>query len=235
MNELHPPNMAHLMAQVINPNQIPQEKPMRNIYAVFNDPDNAQKAAGALLDHGVHADNISIVFPEVSRGAYHPDTEGNVEKAEENAKHGITTTTPGDAGAGAAKGAGIGLAAGVAAALAAVFIPGVGLVLGGGALALAIGGMAGASAAGAVAGGVTGFLKDQGVPDHITNEYESVIRSGGALITVSMTDEGVLESTVQDTMSKYGGNVSMQLPIEEGELLLPHDPIVVPTTPERHF
>lgn len=233
MSELNPPHLADYLTQVLLPIQIKPTENMKNIYATFNSPDDAQKAAGALLDHGVNADNISIVFPEVDKATWQLGGTGGVEHAEENAKHGISTTTVGDAQAGAAKGAGIGLAAGVAAALAAVFVPGVGLVLGGGALALAIGGMAGSSAAGAIAGGVTGFLKDQGVPDHLSTEYEHVIRSGGALITVSPTDEEVYRSEIQDILAKYGGNVSSFLPIEEGELMLPHDPVIMPAPADR--
>ena len=47
--------------------------------------------------------------------------------------------------------------------IAALFVPGVGWVLGGGALASAIVGAAAATAAGAAAGGVYGYLKDQGL------------------------------------------------------------------------
>lgn len=80
------------------------------------------------------------------------------------AKHGISTTTPEDAGSGAVKGAGIGLGLGAVAAIASLLVPGIGLVTGAGALATALGGAALTAGAGAIAGGVTGYLKDQGVP-----------------------------------------------------------------------
>ena len=70
------------------------------------------------------------------------------------AKHGISTTTPEDAGEGAVKGTGIGLGVGILASLAALTVPGVGLVLGGGALAAALGATALTAGAGAIAGGV---------------------------------------------------------------------------------
>jgi len=178
------------------------------VYATFTNPDMAQKAAGALLDHGVRSEHISIVFPE----GYVYDKDGKLEtesESEHTAEKGITTTTAADAGSGAAKGAGIGLAAGALAALAAVFIPGVGLVIGGGALAIAIGGAAGATAAGAVAGGVAGYLKDQGVSDEYVEHYNQVLGSGGALITVSPTDEKVDTLTIEGVLAKYEGIISV--------------------------
>jgi hypothetical protein len=173
------------------------------IYATFADPDMAQKAAGALLDHGVSARNLSIIFPESYAGEDYKDGHD----MEKSAEKGISTTTTGDAMSGAAKGAGLGLAAGALAALAAVFVPGVGLVLGSGALATAIGGVAGTTAAGAVAGGVTGYLKDQGVPDEVVTDYDRVLGSGGATLTVMAGDDNVTASEIQDVITKYEGTV----------------------------
>lgn len=180
---------------------------MQNTYATFADPAMAEKAAGALLDHGVRAADLSIVFPEGYKTAEHGKTVTG-EKLESAAEHGISTTTAGDAGSGAAKGAGIGLVAGTLAALAAVFVPGVGLVLGGGALAMAIGAAAGTTVAGAVAGGVTGYLKDQGVPEQAIEHYEKVIATGGAIVTVSLTDEKIGNAEIESVLAKYNGTVS---------------------------
>jgi len=173
------------------------------IFASFANPDMAKKAAGALLDYGIRGEHISIVFPE----GYVMTDEGNDTGAdlEKSAEKGITTTTAADAGAGAAKGAGIGLAAGAIAALAAVFVPGFGLVLGGGALAVALGGVAGTTAAGAAAGGVTGYLKDQGVPEESIRNYSQVLTTGGAMIAVSPTDEKTATAEIEYVITKYEG------------------------------
>lgn len=188
---------------------------MKNTYATFADPKDAERATGALLDHGIRAEHLSIIFPEgYTYPSYHPDHKvdndklPNEDQSEMMAKSGITTTTLADAEVGAAKGARIGLAAGAVAALASVLIPGVGLVLGGGALAIAIGGMAGATAAGAVAGGVTGYLKDQGISPSHTEVYEGVLRAGGALVTVSPTNEKVDCDEICDILAKYHGTIS---------------------------
>ena len=174
------------------------------IYSTFSDPEMAKRAAGSLLDYGVKPSHISIVFPS----GYRPG-DGSPEDLEDSAEHGITTTTAGDAASGAAKGAGIGLAVGAAAALAAVLVPGVGLVVGGGALAMAAAGAAGATVAGAAAGGVTGFLKDQGVPDDDLETYNKTLQGGGAIMTVVALDETVGQATVEEVLRKYSGTISL--------------------------
>lgn len=178
----------------------------------------AERAAGALLDHGVKTEHISIIFPEGYTSRKADDGKAG-EKLEQTASMGITTTTPADAASGSVKGASIGLAAGALAALASIFIPGVGIVLGGGALAIALGGTAGATVAGAVAGAMTGYMKDQGVPSETIEHFNSVLSSGGAMITVSPTDEEISAVTIETLLAKYGGSISAH-PLGSSALLL---------------
>jgi len=131
---------------------------------------------------------------------------GQGDRTELSAKQGLSTTTPGDAAAGAAKGAGIGLGVGILAALASLVIPGFGLVVGGGALATALAGAAGATAAGAVAGGVHGYLKDQGVPDQVAMDYDHAVKNGGAVLAVSVPSGNVDEATCREILAKYSAN-----------------------------
>lgn len=141
----------------------------------------------------------------------HPETQGldraihdtRAERVETDSQPAITTTTAADAASGAVKGAGIGLGVGVLAALAAVFVPGIGLVAGGGALAAAMAGAAATTAAGAAAGGVAGYLKDQGVPEEVLTRYNAVIGKGGALVAVSPS-ERVGRADVEAILAKYG-------------------------------
>jgi hypothetical protein len=262
----------------------------QTLYASFADASLAEKAAGALLDHGVRNEDISLICREPtgdydknaekrdytthtatmeerragyaggtavadpgntananvegvtdrtydattapkpidrdwSRDTYrdwtddqNPESSTTVvdrstweaERLEWAAKEGISTTTPGDAAAGAAKGAGLGLGVGVLAALASIAIPGFGLVAGGGALAIAIAGAAGATAAGAIAGGVYGYLKDQGVPDQVAMDYNRAYQHGSAILAVTVPSNNVGEATVREILSKYGaGNVNV--------------------------
>lgn len=212
------------------------------LYASFEDASMAEKAAGALLDHGVRQEDISLVAHEshLSRSAYSggatdigadythaaisdeyntavidqdPATRDesfvtrdrtNEDTTDLTARTGISTTTPADAASGAAKGAGIGLGVGVLAALASLAVPGFGLVLGGGALATAIAGAIGATAAGAAAGGITGYLKDQGVPEAAATRYGETFNRGGAVLAVNVPSNNVDTLTAQSILAKYG-------------------------------
>ena len=120
------------------------------------------------------------------------------------AKHGISTTTPEDAGHGAIKGTEIGLGVGILAGIAALLIPGVGLVLGGGALAAAIGGAALTAGAGAIAGGVTGYLKEQGVPGEAAQRYQDAVENGGAILNISLPSGKVDQALAEQVLGKYG-------------------------------
>jgi hypothetical protein len=273
------------------------------IYASFADPSLAEKAAGALLDHGVRSEDLSIVSSHTdasgqtttsssSYGASRGDGDNDLKNAgdagmgymaaagdkvaeagnrtmagihdalgndageakyeaaadrqnreshqhmgaagseardatdmsgsggttsrstdtdsgddiENSAKHGISTTTGADAGAGAVKGAGWGLGIGAAAALASLFIPGVGLVVGGGALATALGGLAAATGAGAAAGAVTGYLKDQGVDEHVAADYDRTVQGGGAVLAVTAPSGDCSREEIQEVLTKYGAS-----------------------------
>jgi hypothetical protein len=192
----------------------------QTIYASFADIDMAEKATGALMDYGMRAEDISLIANESHANRIPATSDEAVddsyntmatdrdtpvyEKEGLGAKAGISTTTAADAGVGAAKGAGVGLGVGVLAGLASLAVPGFGLVLGGGALATALAGAAGATAAGAVAGGVTGYLKDQGMPEHATEAYREHFDSGGAILAVNVPSNDVGAATAEDVLDKYG-------------------------------
>jgi len=133
-----------------------------------------------------------------------PDSAVSQGDAATAAKHGISTTTPEDAGEGAVKGTGIGLGVGILASLAALTIPGVGLVLGGGALAAALGATALTAGAGAIAGGATGYLKDQGIPHEAAERYHGTVAGGGAVLSVNIPSGDVDQATAEAVLSKYG-------------------------------
>ena len=133
-----------------------------------------------------------------------PDSAANQGDVATAAKHGISTTTPEDAGEGAVKGTGIGLGVGILASLAALTIPGVGLVLGGGALAAALGATALTAGAGAIAGGATGYLKDQGIPADAAEHYHGTVSGGGAVLSINIPSGDVDQATAESVLSKYG-------------------------------
>lgn len=237
------------------------------IFASFADDQDAEKAAGALLDNGIAAEDISLVAPrrtgtvdvaehdravvqlnermgtafvsplvhemapamsrsedpfdtisskangfEMAGGIPSTDAATDyrqnlhqepIDRPTITAKTGISTTTGGDAEVGAVKGAATGMGLGLAAALAAVFIPGVGLVLGAGTLAAALIATAAATGAGAIAGGVTGFLKDQGVPAEAATVYHDAFEKGGTILAVNLPMT-VKRADIEAILAKYG-------------------------------
>jgi len=185
------------------------------VFTSFADAAFAEKAAGALLDHGVDSNDVSLVSkrPDGSEPATYPDRRDVEERREDNkqddtelaAKSGISTTTPQDAGRGAIVGGAVGLGVGALAAIGSLFVPGIGLVAGGGALATAIAGAVGATAGGAVAGGVHGYLKDQGIPEETIARYTEDYQGGGAILAVSVPSNTVDRATVENILAKYQG------------------------------
>ncbi|CAN5412701.1 hypothetical protein BH11ARM2_BH11ARM2_15060 [soil metagenome] len=222
-------------------------------YATFSDADNAERAIGALLDHGMRNEDISVIRSnaentavttrvepvndvtyvatmEDTNTARHIVTSENhldsqvdysdplvvrektttavmpLDDVEDMAKHGITTTTAADAGAGAIKGTAWGVGLGAVAALATLLVPGVGWVVGGGALAAALGTAAATAGAGAATGAVVGFLKDQGLEEHVINEYSSAISAGGILLAVNLPSGSCSEMEGREVMDKYGAS-----------------------------
>jgi hypothetical protein len=235
------------------------------IYGSFTNADNGEKAAGALMDHGVRPEDISLIRCESSEYQAPDDINGvpvqgepigtNVGASpydrpiyglgrdvpsplmadvgaagwtgvapvyaaesyealeawqetdlERAAKEGISTTTPEDVRAGATKGMAWGLGIGALAALASIAVPGVGLVVGGGALATALTGAAATVGAGALAGGVTGHLMDQGVEEQTAMRYTLDVSNGGALISVAVPSGNLDEQQVRLILEKYGAS-----------------------------
>jgi len=186
---------------------------VKTIYASFREAENAEKAVGALLDHGVRAEDINVVTshnPTVQTvetkndGTVVKTVDSPSEDLENAAKAGLSTTTGADAGAGAVKGIGWGAALGIVAGIAALAVPGVGIVLGGGALATALGGVVATAGAGAAAGAVTGYLVDQGVEMRVAEDYEKQLAAGGAFLSVFAPSGMVGEVEIRSILYKYG-------------------------------
>jgi hypothetical protein len=174
---------------------------MTVIYVSFADASDAEKAAGALLDHGVDEEDLSFVRADIDEEQWQSYEEG--QDLEDAAEKGYSTTTAADAGLGAGKGAAAGLVAGALAGLAMLWVPPLGLALGSGALATALGATAAAGAAGAVAGAVTGYLKDQGVALQDLEQVEDHLEQGGAVIEVDLPSGGVDLTATQEILTKY--------------------------------
>ena len=200
-------------------------------HAVFHDPTNATRAVGALLDLGINPYDVSILMKNPPEGW---DSHTTGEDLKHTATDGLTVTTAHDAGVGAAKGTGIGLGVGALAAVAALTIPGVGLVIGGGALATAIGATIAAGAAGAISGAVYGSLKDQGVDETIAMNAEKDFENGAAIVSVTTPSGNVTADVVEQTFAKYQdgaylagarSEIDLREDVDGRRIYMPHQPL----------
>ena len=129
---------------------------MQSIVALFDTPAQAEATIGELEMAGFPRAEISVVVGGGSRNA-----ESDLRAS----------------GMGVAIGTGLGLLAG----LAAVAVPGVGLVF-------ALGPILASGVVGAVAGGLVGSLVDIGVPALEARYYQEAVRRGGTLMSLAVED-----------------------------------------------
>lgn len=172
---------------------------MTTVYFSFSDRENARRFVAAALDHGASTEDISVLAQnEASWSAIE-----HAEEVERTAEHGLTTTTSGDAAMGAVAGAGVGIGVGILASLATLFIPGVGLVVGGGALAAALAGTAGSMGAGAIAGGMYGYLRDLGIPSDESEAFAADFSANHIIVAVTLAPERLSHEELWQLADKY--------------------------------
>lgn len=158
----------------------------RMLSGMFRDRESAENAYNALSERGYSKDDINLVMSKETREAhYNDDAAEQTEIGTKAAEH---------AGKGSAIGGTIGAIAGVIAAIGtSVVIPGLGILIAGPIAA----GLAGAGAGG-IAGGVIGALVGSGIPEARAKLYESGIKEGNVVISVTPRndeDAEYLEST----------------------------------------
>ncbi len=149
----------------------------RLLTGMFRDRESTENAYNALHDRGYSKDDINLVMSNDTR-----KTHFNDEGAQETE---IGTKAAEHAGKGSAIGGTIGAIVGVVAAIGtSVVIPGLGILIAGPIAA----GLAGAGAGG-LAGGVIGALVGSGVPEARAKLYESGIKEGNVVISVTPKNE----------------------------------------------
>jgi hypothetical protein len=134
---------------------------------VFDGQDEAERALEQLREAGLQPGDVSLLMRDAPSG----DTES---------ERSYPSPVAGGAAAGAALGGLLGGAAGWAIAIGAITIPGVGFLIGAGALAATLTGIA----LGAATGGLIGGLLGLGVPEDEARQYEGHVREGRVLLTV---------------------------------------------------
>lgn len=191
------------------------------IYATFTDPEDAERAAGALLDHGVKPEDISMVrngsetkntdprvvasnVQESTGSVYgvegpHAAVGEVVEETPERREYDVNEEVKSNA----IKGSLVGVGVGAVAAVASLMIPGVGLVLGAGALASALGGMVATAGAGAAAGAIVGYMKDAGMDEDLADEFGDAVEEGGAILAVAVPSGSVQEEEARAVLNRY--------------------------------
>jgi hypothetical protein len=145
----------------------------RVLTGMFRDRESTENAYNSLHERGYSKDDINLVMSNETRETHYKD---DVAEGTE-----IGTKAAEHAGKGSAIGGTIGAIAGVIAAIGtSVVIPGLGILIAGPIAA----GLAGAGA-GSLAGGVIGALVGSGIPEARAKLYESGIKEGNVVISVT--------------------------------------------------
>ena len=182
----------------------------QTVYASFSTPEEAERTAGILLDRGLKPEDLSVVRrhgPDESSTTEPRSVASNVTHSPvdtgspEPERRGDELLTP-DTKAGAVKGSLVGAGLGALAALAALVVPGVGLVIGAGALASALGGIVATAGVGAAAGAFVAHLKEEGVEEDVAGEYGDVVQRGGAVLAVTLPSGALDEAAVNAVLQE---------------------------------
>ncbi|MDQ2086029.1 hypothetical protein RBH29_06195 [Herbivorax sp. ANBcel31] len=166
----------------------------KTMVAIFNNQDNAQKAAEQLKEQGLRTDDISIVArkgDEEQKGNMtmgKDDGEGN-EMKNDNISDGVVT------------GGILGGAAGLLIGAGSMVVPGLGIIAAAGPVTGLL--------SGAVTGGIVGSLVDLGIPENRSKKYEEDIKEGKILFSMK-TDEdkideisSILKNNMAESVNNY--------------------------------
>lgn len=149
----------------------------RVLTGMFRDRESAENAYNSLHERGYSKDEINLIMSKETREKDYD--EKGTEKTE------IGTKAAEHAGKGSAIGGTVGAIVGVIAAIGtSVAIPGLGILIAGPLAA----GLVGAGAGG-VTGGLIGALVGSGIPEARAELYESGIKEGNVVITVTPKNE----------------------------------------------
>lgn len=164
---------------------------MKNIFALFRERDNADRAIQKLHDDGYGNERISVMMRD-------PSTTETL----------VTTKVEDDVARGAVTGGVVGAVAGLLIGASIIALPGVGALAVAGPLAASLGiSTAAAStltgaAAGALGGGVIGALVNLGLPEEQAKMYEQTLTEKGVVIVTNPRDGDTQK--VVETMTQNG-------------------------------
>ena len=145
----------------------------RMVTGLFRDRDSAEEAYQSVAARGYGTDDVNLVMSDDTRKRYFSNTAG-VETE-------LGTKAAKGAGVGGTIGGTVGAIAGAIAAVGtSIAIPGLGLVIAG-PIAAAVAGAGAGGAAGTLVGALVGW----GIPEERVKHYESGIKEGGILMSVT--------------------------------------------------
>jgi uncharacterized membrane protein len=148
---------------------------MQTVLALFRSYDDVDKALASLHKAGITTDMVGVIARE--------DVVAGREVGEGVDTDGVTE--------GATGGAMLGGLAGLIAGVAAMAIPGVGMIITAGTIATALGSTAIGAGIGAAAGGIIGGLVDLGLSEEEAQYYAEGIKRGGILLTATVPENRV--------------------------------------------
>ncbi|MGI6643235.1 MAG: hypothetical protein ACOX3V_04455 [Bacillota bacterium] len=154
----------------------------KTVLGVFDDTNQAERAADELQRRGIDRNELSVIAKE---------DRGGDRRNRDDQGQGMTGSRISD---GVATGGAIGGAAGILAGVGALAIPGIGPIVAAGPIAAAL--------TGAAMGGIAGGLVDWGIPEEAGQRYEEHVRTGKVVTLVKTDDDKVRE--VSDILRRNG-------------------------------
>lgn len=168
----------------------------KTIVAIFNNEDNAQRAAEQIKEQGLRTDDISIVVKQRNEENSNNMTmqqnagrENSMEMKNDNISNGLVT------------GGILGGAAGLLIGAGSMVIPGLGIVAAAGPITGLL--------SGAVTGGIVGTLIDLGIPENRSSKYEKDVREGKILFSMKADEDKIdeiseiLKNNMAESVNSY--------------------------------
>jgi uncharacterized membrane protein len=145
----------------------------RTVVAIFDQYQNAEKAAREIKDRGLRTDDISLVAKDQGGESNNKGTTASMGRGpiNDNISDGVVT------------GGILGGLAGLLIGAGSMVIPGLGIIAAAGPITGLL--------SGAVTGGVVGGLVDLGIPENRSKQYETDIKAGKVLFSMKTDDDKV--------------------------------------------
>jgi hypothetical protein len=169
------------------------------VTGLFKESEGAELASQAVIALGYDRGDINVIMSDDARQRYFPAPKPTIAGADTQ-EESATGDKLASNKLGGPMGGTVGTLAPIVAAVGVLLIPGLGIVAGPLAIALAAGGAVG------LAGGIVGALTHWGIPSSRISEYEAGILAGGVLLgvkTKSESDAGKIQQRWQEQGGEY--------------------------------